>query len=271
MRPILGLLLPGLLAAQTIQIGPARMIGPAQMGGVAAGGTPISIVETVCRDHALTAGCSNGSADTTTSTVTFGTPTTSGELIFALTLGAVSGTSSGTMTDSGSQTYSTDANNSKTGLGGSHFDVTFWYKCNSASGITSLTWTPEALDTAANSAFIAGHAKGMLAGACNDASVTWNAQQGTPFTGPSSGTLAQAKELVISGLFANGSVATCVGSTIAGTSGWTNQHQAEENSDGGVIAILTQIVAATTAVSPTGTGSISATCYNLGVMSFKGS
>ncbi len=177
--------------------------------------------------------------------------------------------SSGTITDSASQVY-TKATNAYTGLLGGHGDYTVWYFANSASGVTSVTWTPEASDVSTNSAMIVAHYKGLITSAHDVATVWSGTAQASPFTG-TSGTTTNAHDLLIGPTFVDGSVANCSDKTVTGTGGWTAQAYVSENADGSTAALLDKVVTSTGSYTATGTSSATGTCIHAGIETFKGS
>jgi hypothetical protein len=235
------------------------------------GGSAPALIEALCRDHAATAGpvtCANGSSDTTTKAITLGHTTNSGDSIIVLTFGISDGASSGTLTDSGSQTY-TKGTNVYTGLQGGHADVTLWYLCNSLAGVTSLTWTPEASDSASGSGMALLHYSGLTS-SCHDAATVWSGTaQATPFTGTSA-TTTNAEDLLLSPVLVDGSVTGCNDKTIVGSGSWTAQVYMHENGDGGATGFLSQIVSSTGSYSATGTSSATGTCLHAGIETFEG-
>lgn len=249
-------------------------VPPAPVSG---GGTPITAVEYLCRDHQGTIAkitCATGSGDTTTKTIPLGTATTAGELIVAITLGVPDGASSGTITDvggtGGAQTYVTDTN-AYTGLQGGHGDYTLRYVCNSEPGVTSVVWTPEASDSAGNSAMIVAHYKGLVASSsCHDVATVWsNTAQATAFTGTSA-TTTNAMDLLIGPTYLDANVTGCSDKVVTGTSGWTSEAQGDENADGSVAALLDQVVSSTGAYHTNGTATTTGTCIHSGITAFQG-
>lgn len=263
MKRLIWILLVGSACAQLYPYVP-----PAPVSG---GGSPITLIDAQCRDHSATVGpvtCVSGSADTTTKAITLGHTTNSGDSLIVLTLGVVDGASSGTLTDSGSQTY-TNGTNVYTGLLGGHGDATLWYLCNSASGVTSVTWTPEASDDASFSAMAVLHYSGLVS-SCHDAATVWSGTaQATPFTGTSA-TTTNAEDLLLSPVFVDGSVSGCNDKTIVGSGSWAAQVYMHEADDGSALGFISQIVSSTGSYGGAGTSSATGTCIHAGIEAFKG-
>lgn len=243
--------------------GPGGKAGIGGKAGVGGGGSTaannISVVEYICVNNTGVSGCqANG---TSSATATFGTSTTSGELIFAITTGGITGTAYGSVTDSGSQSYTQDATLRKTGIG-SHFASTVWFICGSASGISSFTWTYGSGDGNGSSLIVA-HVKGIATSSCKDTSVNYPASaSNTPFTS-SSITPATGHNEWIVGVVATGFSDS---PTLTATSPYTLK---SSTVGGNPIALMDQFVISTSGTyAGAGTGSFSGAIYFPATISF---
>lgn len=230
--------------------------------------TPISRVEVNCYTSAPVTGCTSltGSAPFV---LNLGTSTTAGELIYVATF-AANGATYGSVTDSATQTYM--QSNIQVLNISSHGDYTAWYKCNSAAGVTSVSFTPGLGYSGSATMFIVGHYKGIPGSACSDKSInTGAAGASASFTGASSGTLTQTNELAIVPVLFYGGISGCADITTVTPSGsWSLQKHTHESSGGATLWYLDQIVSSTTALAGTGTSSGTGTCFYGGIDTFKG-
>jgi hypothetical protein len=249
------------------QRGMEVILSPAPAGG----SNTIASVEYLCRDHAGTAGpitCVSGGSDTTSKAITLGHTTSTNDSIVVLTLGVSDGASSGTLTDNQNQIY-TKGTNTYTGLEGTHADYTLWYICNSLSGVTTVTWTPEASDVPSSSAMGLAHYTGIIS-ACHDSSTVWSGTgHASPVTGTSA-TPANANDLLIGTVWVDGSVGGCSDKTVATTGPWTAEFYMHENGDGGAAGFLDQIVTSSAAYAATASSSATGACMYAGIESLKG-
>ena len=223
----------------------------------------ITVVEYDCATETGGAGCTQTFTSSATSAkVTLGTATTSGEAIVVITLGGAGGSAYGSVTDSGSQTYTQDATVKKTGVSG-HYDFTVWYVCGSASGITYVTWTFGSGDAAVYSTMLVAHAKGVATSSCRDVAANFpSSAASTPFSS-SSVTTTYANEWLVGPVFANPSSYA----TMTGTGNFTAELNAE-NANGQTMAWLDGIVTATGSYDTTGTGSVSGSYYYPAIVTF---
>lgn len=141
MKPILGLLLAGLCWSQTSQIGPARMVGPAQQGGAAG-----AITHTFTNVQRANSDGNCGGATTCSVTVASTGAGHAGLLYVVYLNGAQQTISSITC----SPTACTGANAWTIPAAATAFEVNSWdgaaaaWNCNIPAGVTSITVTMSA-------------------------------------------------------------------------------------------------------------------------------
>lgn len=222
--------------------------------------SPITVVEYLCAGGAV---C-NTTPGSTSASVTFGTATTAGELIFAATSGSTTGTAYGSVTDSASQTYTQDANIRRTGIG-AHQAATVWYFCGSASGVTSFTWTYGSGD-GSTSRMIVAHVKGIAASSCRDTSANFPASaSNTPFSSTSITPASGHAEWIV------GPVISAFGTntTISATSPWTLEKGTASQPANDNLFLFDQIVPSTSgSYSVAGTGTSGTAIYFPSIIAF---
>jgi hypothetical protein len=224
-------------------------------------GGPITVVESQCMDsHSGPAPCVAGGSGSYYQ-LNLGTSTTAGELIVVRTWGGPGGTAYGSVTDSAGQTYTQGPTVGITGLA-SHYDATIFSKCNSAAGVSWVQWTFGSGDTYSYAWMGVTHVQN-LATSCADAAANYTAAQGTPFTGPATGTTGYPNEFI----FAPVDYYTNTGTTISATGAWAIPIQGTDASSF-QHGFLTQTVSSVGSYAATGTGTGASTFYILAVKSF---
>ncbi len=213
---------------------------------------------TITRVEVKMASCSNG-----VDTATFGTSTTAGELIVVVVSEGPSGSAGGTLTDSASQAYTLD--NQETGLGGNQYAVTTYYLFNSAAGVTSLTYKQNSSNSCAYGKMYAAHYTGVATALAHDASANFGSGQASPWSSqPVSA--SQPSELVVGFLWDH---AGSSGVTFTATGGWTLAAHTEDG-HANYIAYLDQIVSSTGSYAVTGTSSNTGANNYPAISAFKG-
>jgi hypothetical protein len=213
---------------------------------------------TITRVEVTMAACSDG-----VDTVTLGTPTTAGELIVVLVAEGPSGSAGGTLTDSASEAYTQD--NQETGLGSDQYAVTTFYLFNSAPGVTSVTYKQNSSNVCAYGKMYAAHYTGIALTSAHDASANFGSGQASPWSSKSLST-SQPSELLVGFLWDH---ASSNGVTFTATGGWTLAAHTEDG-HGDYIVYLDQIVSSTGSYAATGTSSNTGANNYAAISAFKG-
>jgi hypothetical protein len=199
---LLILLLPALCSAQGIG-GKASVGGKSGFGGGSAAAA-------LARVEVVAGTCSGGSGGTCS--VTFGTATTSGELIVCDWQEGSNNNNPASFTDNKSQSYTP-----KGGATFGGFNLGFYELSNSTSGVTTVTMTTNAADNAGlYGGLICGHYTGTAVSSFDQAGAFTSSA--TPWSSPTV-TTTVANEVLVGGNFAFSNL------TQAATGSWTLRAQ----------------------------------------------
>jgi len=178
--------------------------------------------------------------------VTFGTATTTGELITVGVGVGSNGAADGGITDNASGGSSTYHQISYLAYGSNYAD--FYYAYNVASGITVVTLAVGTGNLYYQSGFCATHYTGLATSTPLDVTVAFGSEQGSPFS-RASGTLSQANE-VVTGVVVD--VGNNCASSFTSTGALTQRGQFNNACSGANGAYADDVVSSTSSVTYSG-------------------